>query len=321
MRYTQHKAFEKHLRSSSPSNFSSLYCLVIKDPGERLLALESLKRTVGVTPLTLHSEEELLSQLDSFSFFSGKQVFHYYCEKFSKSTQLEKRFSHISPDVILVLSTESQSRQSAFYKAVEKHGVLLDTAEEKPWEKEKNLTEWLMERVFQANKMMDLEAAHLLSKGSSGSFARLAVEWEKLLTYVGEKQRISLQDVTTICCLSPLDSTWAFGELLLAQKAGAALEVALRMIDQGGAVFPILRQLRHQMMTALQLTLCDREHIALKFPYLKGQMLEKQLQAGQSFGTSRLIRAIQIIDDFEFKAKDAWDDPKLLLTLLCSRIL
>lgn len=320
MRYTQHKAFEKHLHSSSPSNFSSLYCLIIKDPGERFLAFESLKKIVGAMSITLHSEEELFSQLDSLSFFSGKQIFHYPCEKFSKSSRLEKRFSQMSADVILVLSMESLARQSAFYKAVEKHGVLLDTSEEKPWEKEKNLAEWLMERVFQANKTMDLEAVTALSKGSCGSLALLASEWEKLLTYVGERPRISLHDVMTICSLSPLDSAWAFGELLLAQNAGAALEVALRMIDQGGAIFSILRQLRHQMTTALHLTLFDREQISLKFPYLKGQMLERQLQAAMNFRTGPLIKAIQLIDELEFKAKDGWDNPKLLLTLLCAKV-
>ena len=333
MRYTQYKAFEKHLQSSSPSNFSSLYSLIIKDPGERALAFDLLKKRINAETVILfqadsQGEKELLSQLDDLSLFSGRQLLHLQgCEKLSKSGQasLEKRIQHILPSIVLVLSAETLSRQGAFYKAIEKHGVVLDIGEEKPWEKEKSLAEWIIERAQQEKKTIDPEAVNILARGTQVSLAILASEWEKLLTYCCEKSKITPTDVHSICCLTSNDTGWLLGEAVLGQNHKHALETAHRLLDQGNALFPLLRSLRHQVTTALFLATAEREGkrelISQKFPYLKGHMLEKQVQAASRFGPRRLAGVLQTIDEFEFKAKDGCDDPKLLLTLLCTRII
>lgn len=333
VRYTQYKAFEKHLQSSAPSNFSSLYSLIIKDPGERALAFDLLKKRLNAETVILfqadsQGEKELLSQLDDLSLFSGRQLLHLQgCEKLSKGGQasLEKRIQHILPSIVLVLSAETISRQGAFYKAIEKHGVVLDIGEEKPWEKEKSLAEWVIERAQQEKKAIDPEAVNMLARGTQGSLAILASEWEKLLTYCGEKSKITVIDVHSICCLTSSDTGWLLGEAILGQNHKNALETAHRLLDQGNSLFPLLRSLRHQVTTALFLATAEREGkrelISQKFPYLKGHMLEKQVQAASKFGPRRLAVVLQTIDEFEFKAKDGCDDPKLLLTLLCTRII
>jgi DNA polymerase-3 subunit delta len=331
VRYTQFKAFEKHLQSSYPSNFLPLYCILIKDPAERGLAFDTLKKKLEASSLSHYDPQEvkaLLGELDTLSMFAGKQLFHLHaCEKLTKETQglLEKRLASLPPSTTLVFSGESVPRQSAFFKALEKHGVILDTGEEKPWEKEKNLAEWLLEQARQAKIAIDPDAVNALARGTQGSLSLLSAEWEKLLTYVGEKPQITLSDVLAICLISTTDSTWAFGEAILAKDSKTALETSHRMLDAGVSVFPLLRGLRHQVMTALLMATAEREGkrdwISQKFPYLKGQMLEKQLHAASRFGVDRLSTAIQTIDDFEFKAKDGFDDAKLLLTLLCTRII
>lgn len=333
VRYNQYKAFEKHLQSSTPSNFSSLYSLIIKDPGERALAFDLLKKMLNAGTVVLfqadsQGEKELLSQLDDLSLFSGKQLLHLQgCEKLSKSCQasLEKRIQHILPSITLVLSAETISKQSNFYKAIEKQGVILEIGEEKPWEKEKSLAEWIIERAHQEKKTIESDAVNILARGTQGSLAIMAAEWEKLLTYCSEKSKISAADVHSICCLASNDTGWQLGEAILAQNHKGALETAHRLLDQGTSLFPLLRSLRHQVTTALFLATAEREGnrelISQKFPYLKGHMLEKQVQAANKFGPRRLAQAIQTIDEYEFKAKDGCDDPKLLLTLLCTRII
>ncbi len=333
VRYNQYKAFEKHLQSSAPSNFSSLYSLIIKDSGERALAFDLLKKKLNAeTVLLFHAdaqgEKELLNQLDDLSLFAGRQLLHLQgCEKLSKATQaiLEKRIQHILPSITLVLSAETISRQGAFYKAIEKHGVILDIGEEKPWEKEKSLAEWITERAHQEKKPIDPDAVNLLARGTQGSLAILAAEWEKLLIYCNDKAKITTADVHSICCLAPNDTSWQLGESILAQNPKGALETAHRLLDQGVSFFPLLRGVRHQVQTALFIATAEREGkrdwISQKYPYLKGQMLEKQVQAAARFGPRKLAQAIQTIDEFEFKAKDGCDDPKLLLTLLCTRII
>lgn len=329
MRYSQFKAFDKHLQSSLPSNFSPLYCLIIKDPRERMLALLELKKHLGVFAISTFSadpqgEKALMAELDAFSLFSENKLLHLQgCEKLSKNTQglLEQKILELPKQTTLVLSAESLGKQSAFYKAVEKHGVILEIGEEKLAEKEKGLAEWLIAHVHRIQKTITPDAADLLIKGSGASFAILHQEFEKLATYIGDKDQILIQDVYDICCLSPQDSTWAAGDAFLTGNIKQTLESLYRTVDQGGVIFSIIRQLRYQIRQALIIASSDRSMISQIFPHLKGYALEKQIQNALHFGEKRLVLALQTLDDLEFIAKDSLDDPKLLLTLLCTKVL
>lgn len=336
MRYTQCKAFEKHLESAAPDNLSALYCLISKDATERALAFNELKRVLflkepkldfKIYSADVKGEQELLLDLNTPSLLASKQLLHLPgIEKFSKSflKTLEKELSALPKLVTLVLSGEALNRQTSFYKAVEKHGIVLDIVEEKPWEKERSMAEWLMQRIATAGKTMAPDAVQTLIQGSSGNLACLANEWEKLLTYVGTNKNISEQDVRAICILTGNDSSWLLGEAILQSNTSKALAAAHSALDQGNSLFAMLRQIRHQCMTALQLASASQagemHTIAEKFPYLKGHFLDKQLALATQYGIPRLVKAIQLLDFYEFKAKDQWDDPKLLLNLLIGRL-
>lgn len=332
MKYTQFRAFEKHLQSAAPLHFSGIYCIIGKDSQERALAFDTIKSYLGSAEIlryesTPEQEKNFLRDLDTPSLFQGKQLFYFQIgDKLSKPTMqhLEKRMGHLPPSLHVVFGAETLSRAGSFYKAIEKLGIILEMNEEKPWEKEKGLAEWLVDKAGKNSKTMTGDAVNLLVRGCGGNFATLATEWQKLLTYVGSQASIQIKDIEAICCLDPVDSSWLLGESLLQLNVKLAMEIAHRMIDQGHAVFAVLRQLRHQMMTALQLCSAKEsnqlEVARSKFPYLKGQMLDRQLAACSQVGLFRLTRAIRLIDEYEFKAKDTWDDPKLLLNMLILRL-
>jgi DNA polymerase-3 subunit delta len=330
LRYTQLKAFEKHLDASLPAHFSGLYCLIGKDPKERYFALDVLKKKMRQHFPDLDSktyeadsqgEQDFLRDLANRSLFAKKQLLHLgNCEKLSKAlgASLEKILSQTH--AFIVLTGETLSRNSTFYKELEKRGVILDLVEEKPWERERALAEWLAMRAAKSNQTIAPDAMSLLTSGASGSFALLASEWDKLQNYADGRKIITLADVKAVCILTPQDNTWQLGEALLQRDAASAQKAAHRSLSQGHALFSILRQLRHQFMTALHvLSFCEageQEKIASKYPYLKGGFLEKQLSAAQRYGKESLAQAIAVIDAAEFKAKDGWDDPHTLLTFL-----
>jgi DNA polymerase III subunit delta len=331
VKYTQFRAFEKHLQSAAPLHFSQIYCFIGKDSQERGLALDTLKKSLKIDEAIRFestAEKEFLRDLDTMSLFQEKRLLVFQLgEKLSKSisVQIEKRMGNLPSSTYVVFSAETLSGKTSFYQALEKAGVILEMGEEKPWEKERSLAEWLLDRASRAGKTLSPDAVNLLARGCGSSLALLSGEWEKLLTYSGDQKAIHAQDVEAICTLDPIDSTWLLGESILRQDGKTALEVATRMVDQGHAVIALLRQLRHQMMTALQLACAKEtgqiEAVRAKFPYLKGQMFDRQLAACSQFGSKRLARAIEKIDDYEFKAKDAWDDPKLLLNMLILRLI
>lgn len=330
MKYTQFRAFEKHLQSAAPLHFSPIYCFIGKDSQERGLALDTLKKSLKIEEAIRYEpdrEKEFLRDLDMTSLFQEKRLFHFQLgEKLSKnlSIQGEKRLGHLPPSTYVVFSAEVLSSKTSFYQALEKVGVILDMGELKPWEKERSCAEWLLDKAAKEGKTLSSDAANLLVRGSAYNLAILSKEWEKLLIYSGNQKTLHAKDVEEVCCLDPILSQWLLGEAILQKNPKLALEAGSRMLDQGHAVFTLLRQLRHQMMTALQLVSAKEngklDLVRAKFPYLKGQMFDRQLAGCAGWGSLSLARAIERIDDYEFKAKDAWDDPKLLLNMLILRL-
>lgn len=337
MKYNQFQAFEKHLKSAAPDHFSPLYCVMGKDPSERQLVFNLLKQNlVAQFPdldlkiyngENLKDEKDFLRDLEGQSLLSNKRLLLLNsCDKVSKNfyEPFEKTLHKMPKDTIILLGAESFTRQSAFYKAIEKFGVVFEIGEGKPWEKEKSLTEWLSLRSQEEKKKITPEAVTLLVRGVNGNLALLASEWEKLLTYTANKDSISRQDVEAISILIPQDSTWQLGEAILQSNSKVALECMSRAISQGNSPIALLRQLRHQIVTALYIASLhqkgDHAAISTKYPYLKGALLDKQLKCSLEFGPKKLAYAIELIDECEFKAKDAWEDGETLLTYLISKI-
>lgn len=330
MRYTQIKAFENHLESSAPSHFAKIYVLLCKDLGERLFIYDRLKaallrqfskidiRTYQADP---KGERDFLRDLEAPSLFCEEQLFHLAgCEKLSKGfcQSFEKKVQTLFRTTT-VFSGESIAPISSFYRFLEKEGVILDTGGEKPWEKEKGLGEWLVSLAKKEKKTIAPEALRLLVKGC-GNFSTLFSEWEKLAIFTSGRSEITKDDVERISVLIPEESSWQLGEAILASDGKRALTVARNALSQGSTTIALLRQVRHQFSTALYILSCQergkKDLIPLKFSYLKGAFLEKQLSLAARFGLRRLSQAVIALEKLEYKAKDTLDDPHLLFTYL-----
>lgn len=326
MRYTQFRAFQKHLHSSSPDHISALYCIVSGEEDERSLALAELKKALKNPPLIQFGGDrakEALAALNTPGLFETKEIIHLHSlEKIPKKEQGEllQAFSSIRPGVTLVLSGETLSKASHFYKGIETHGILLDFVEEKPWEREKGMLEWLALESTQAKVSVSKEAARLLANGTLGKYSHLKSEWEKLLLYTDGKGKIELEDVLAISTLQRDDTTFALSDAIASLDAKKALLVATRLLQQGNSVFSLLRQIRSKMQMLLLACEGQEAEVIQKYPYLRGQLLEKLMADAKGFGAERASMAIKELDAFEFAAKDGLDDEGLLFLLLIGKI-
>jgi DNA polymerase-3 subunit delta len=332
MKFTQIKPFEKHLDSSGPSHFSPIYALLIKDERERLWMLDRCKQKLLESGMQLHmlpreqTEKHLFEELASLPLFREKKLVCCPLDDLSKQKHeaMIPLLASASRDTRYVFFGESLPKSSPLLKAFEVEGVILELIEEKPWEKEKAMTEWLLYEAEKGKKRISYQAVNALVKGSKRSFAYLSGEWEKLCLYAGNRESIEDSDLEAISTLEQEENTWGLGDALLQRDGKKALEIAFFQLDQGAAVIQILRQMRHQMQTTLKTALHQQEGSMADWiaqnPYLKGSILDKQLKGATSYGISRLCAALQLIDQYEFKAKDSLDQPKLLITQLIGRL-
>ncbi len=339
MRYDNLRAFEKHLLGATPKHFSPLYFIVGKESFECQEAIQLVLRFLlpekGMREFALSSfegsqveEKELGNALYSGSFFAKTRVIWIQqVEKLKKSVQesLEKYFCHPSPSQYLLLSATSWQKNTAFYKAVEKEGIILDIADIKPWEKEKRLVEWVNKQVAATRKLMSYQICQLLVKRVGHDQALLVQEIEKLVCYCGEKKEITAQDIEAICSRQHVDSVWQLGEALFRRDAAAALHIVQALLMEGQALLPLLRQIRAQYQTEYQICLLlaqgkQGQDITQEFPYMKGQILDRHIQQAQQYGAEALKKGLLALDATERKAKNSSIDEKILIELLIMQL-
>lgn len=108
------------------------------------------------------------------------------------------------------------------------------------------LYDWAAHRVRQQGYRITSEALHGLLQEQEPDLQTLAQELDKLCTYVGERQDITLADVHEVAQASRLQSIFALSEALGKHQLGPALTVVERLLNQGEPPLVILSMIvRH----------------------------------------------------------------------------
>lgn len=335
MKYSQIRAFEKHLESSAPNHFSNLYLIVAQDSFERKMASDLLLRfllknenhpeyCVKILDAEILTLQTLSDEISSFHLFSKKNVvFIQQAEKLKTQAKeyLEKTFSHLGKTV-LIISCATINQLTNFYKKIEKIGIVLNLPKEiKPWEKEKLCTEWIQQQVAQTEKDIDRQAIDDLLKQVGTDYAHLKQEIDKLTCYIGDRRQITSQDIEAICTYVNHNTIWQLGEAILQRRPEAAISISKALLKNDISFFVLLRSLRSQIQTELQVaTILENgggeQDVSLRFPFIKGAIFQKHLKTIQSYGKTALAKSLITIDAAEVQAKNSNIQEEILLERL-----
>jgi len=231
---------------------------------------------------------------------------------------LEEYAKHPNEKNSLILLGESLPKTSSLYRAIETAGVVLNLADEKPWEKERLLQEWIQAFLYKEGKKMDPRAALALIQRSGLDYSLLEQELYKLICYVGDRDTIQLVDIELLAFPILQETAWKLGEAIFQGHHGEALRIAQDLLQEDpNAFFPILRQLRGQCLTGWHVVENRHEQ---EYPHLKGMLYDKWKRLGQRFGASNFLKFIKKIDQTEFAAKNGSNDYTLLFEILLMEI-
>lgn len=339
MKYSTISAFEKHLEGAAPKHFSDIYLILAKESFARKQATDRLTALVlknEVSPeLSLHvfdaeknAVDEVLQELETMAFFSKRRVIVIHnADSFDKAAtlKLEAYCSVPNRAVCLVVTASTLNRATTFYKKLEKVGVVLDVAEEKPWEKEKTLADWLHKESIRQGKQLSPQVTQMLIKQLGSDQMLLSNELAKLICYVGERKAIVEKDVEAICPVTNLANGWQLGEAIFRRDATSALRISKGLLADGIALIALLRQIRSQFQTEFQV--CSilahggtEGDVAREFPYMKGMILERHIRQSQTYGVHRFKQGLLAIDETEVQAKNSATDAEFLAEKLIIKL-
>lgn len=339
MKYTSLAAFEKHVEDAAPQHLADIYMILSKESYPRQHAVNKLTSlalkseasqefSVTTYDATKDSVADILSDLNTLSFFSSRRVLVILnADAFNREAtlKLEKYFTNPSRSVCLIVVAEAINRGTTFYKNAEKAGIILDISEEKPWEKEKNIADWIVLHTKQLGKQINLPIAQQLVKQLGTDQMLLNNELQKLVCYVGDRKAITEKDISDICIHLNLETAWQLGESIFRRDAASALRITKGLLDDGTALIALLRQIRYQFQTEFQVcsiltTGGTPGDVAREFPYMKGQILDRHVQTAQSYGMQRFKNGILAIDAAELSAKNSALDSSLLAEMLIIKL-
>lgn len=339
MKYNNITAFEKHLEASSAFQSLPVYLFISKDPIEKKELIEVLLKKLSSKEecniVKLEAEkilyQELYEELNCFSLFDKKKIIVLQnCEKVSKSLiELIEHFisrHHSSNSYLLVCTSSSLSSTNSFYKLIENMGIIVDISDLKPWEKEKNGTEWIQKIVLQNGFSIDPSAIQQLVKQIGTDKSLLANELEKIFCYVAERKSIHMEDIKAICSVTSQETIWKLSESIFKKEGKTALAILNNLIDEGNAFLTLLRQLRSQFQIGAQVASIiynngPLQEISKLFPYMKGKILELNVQQAKTYGLKNYLQGLITIDAFELKAKNSGIVDKYLAEQFLHQIL
>lgn len=340
MKYTSLQAFEKHLESASPKHFSNIYMIISKESFECKTAADTLiaRLLVGqpqpelclkIIDCDSFNMNDLIGELNTLTLFSPKQVILLqHADKLTQPerTKLEPYIANPSPTLFLIISASSVNHATNFYKKAEKIGVVLEIPEQKPWEKERALVDWVMRASAAAGKKMDSQVSLCLVKQIGTDQTLLNSELEKLFCYIGDRSEVTLGDVSAICASVNIETVWQLGEALFQRNGSAAIRITKALLDDGTAFLGLLRQVRGQFQTEFQICSIlanggSGAEVSQRFPYMRGTILERHLRMAQAYGLNGFKKGMQHIDSIEVMAKNSGVDNDFLAELLVAKLI
>lgn len=221
--------------------------------------------------------------------------------------------------IALYLTAGHLTAQNKVVKLVDKKGSVHRHKEEKPWEKEKRLADWIIAEAKRENVRLSLQTATTLARQVDPMM--LEQELEKLICFAGYKREITLEDISLLATPMHHETLWGLGDALFAREVSRALTIGSLLLEEGMAIFPLLAHLRSQFSTSIEIIhAAEKGELPQKFPYLKGKFLEKKLERLKNYGEECLQQGVLKIFEAEVEAKNSSVDPSLLLELLMVKL-
>ena len=196
--------------------------------------------------------EELLISINTPSFFgSTKTIWVKHFKHFELATGKEKKnkqFQETFKEIIKILQTDflddnnlsliidglALDRRSAIYKFFAKNGKVHHLAKIDTMDRnyQADLRNKIRDICELENVKINYDAIEFLAETVGGDTGRLTAEITKLISYIGTKKKITLDDCQSICSKSLEMANWVFADALATKNIKSSFNALNIIIDK-----------------------------------------------------------------------------------------
>lgn len=264
---------------------------------EALLHLNTASLLGGIPIATLDRIEELNEQ------------------EFSQLSAYVARPSHFS---YLILGASHLKQLSDFYDQGKKEIVILDLSLEKNWQREKRMKKQLSAHVAREGKVLSSANLDLLFQQLPLEMGIIEQELNKLISYVGDKKEITLEDLRAISCTGKAKEGWQIADAIIWDNKMVADEL------DDSTLFGLIGQMRYYLEKGLVIaSLVEKgkslQEVAEEHSEISHSLLEKY--AAKPKKSSFFKKGLILLFQLELSAKNSVAEPQLLFTIFCGKLI
>ena len=225
----------------------------------------------------------------------------------------------ISPGVKVVFRASAVHRASKIYKFLDNTGEVCEFKPYTDWQQDE-LVRWVGQRVGSLGKEMDQAAAIELVEVCGNSLRKLSSELDKLATYVGDRKKISSEDVAALASPGVM-STFALSDALADKDLPRSLSTLDILSRNRIQVFPLLALLASQYRVMLQVKSLGGKSYSQAAQTLKASpyYVRKCMEKARKFSTDELKKNLQLLLETDLKLKSG-EPPQNTLNLLLANL-
>lgn len=326
MKHLNFISFKKHFGNPGLKKIK-IYLVVIQDLYEREKIISYILKKINIKKFNLSkfSNESNLNKIinafQSLSLLGGDPfVIIENIEILSKQDIQNLNLYLKTSEVNLIIGANNKQTSSVLYSTFEKKGLVFDLSAEKIWEKEKRMVSFVIEKCFKANKNISAIVIEALFERVGLVLALVENEINKLITYVGDKKSIELEDVQSICPINITESIWKIAEEIVWGKINFDnLSVDLNFFHLLISAIRYQLQLGYKIASIIESN--NKSDLFSYFPKIYPRALEKKKEIAKNRSSSFYKKAINTLFDIDVLSKTINMNPANLLDLLKTKLL
>lgn len=246
------KNFEKFKQDLEKKKIAAVYLFLGPQPAQKKEALKLLCDSILPPGSELFNLDQrnapecelpaLQNLVSTIPWGANKRIVAVFeVDKFllEQRHQLAELVAKIPESTCLVLLAEKLSEAEILYKAVQKAGEIIEFSTLR----EEKLVTWLEEKLRQEGKGIEPKAAARLVEAAGSDLLELASEAEKLTTYVGERNKVTEQDVEIQISANPGYKVYQLIDFIAPGDVKNSLEVTRDVLVSQGFAGIIINQL------------------------------------------------------------------------------
>jgi len=213
-------------------------------------------------------------------------------------------------------------KRRKFYKTIKKLGAIQEFNRFADWDTAR-LSAWVRERVQKEGKTITQDANQALCSIVGGQLGMMSLEIQKLVTYLGERSEIKVEDVLTLTSAGQIAS-FALVNALRDKDFASAIKALRNMLYYGENEVALLNKIVSQFRTLLQIRYLqdqktpygDATRIIGGHPYA----IKLLFEAAKKFKLAELKDIFQILAEADYKLKTGQLDKEVILEMIITDI-